>query len=70
VAFVGERRGAHRILVTISEGKMQLGKSWSRWNDNIKIYLKQTDGIAWIELIWLRYKWQVPVNTVKNLRVP
>jgi hypothetical protein len=38
---MGERRGAHRILVGKPEGKRPLGKPMRRWKDNIIIYLQE-----------------------------
>jgi hypothetical protein len=36
------------------EGKRQLQRSVYRWEDNIKMDLKNWDGRAWIEFIWLK----------------
>jgi hypothetical protein len=36
---MGERRNAYRILVGKPEGKRQLGRPRSGWEDNIKIDL-------------------------------
>jgi hypothetical protein len=36
-----ERIGEYKILVGKLEGKQQLGKPWSRWEDNIKMGLKE-----------------------------
>jgi hypothetical protein len=38
---MGERRGAYRILVERPEGSKPLGRLRRRWNDNIKIDLKE-----------------------------
>jgi hypothetical protein len=38
---MGEKRGAHRILVGRSEGRRPLGKPRRRWEDNIKINLQE-----------------------------
>jgi len=35
VASMGERRGVHRFLVGISEGKKPLERPRRRWEDNI-----------------------------------
>ena len=39
VARMGERRGVYRVLIGKPEGKRQLGRPRSRWEDNIKIDL-------------------------------
>jgi len=41
VAHMGERRGAHRVLMGIPEGKRLLGRPRHRWEDNIKMYLQE-----------------------------
>jgi len=41
VASMGERRGTYRVLVGRPEGKRPLGKSRCRWDDSIKIDLKE-----------------------------
>jgi len=38
---MGERRGAYRDLMGRPEGKRQLGRPMHRWEDNIKIDLKE-----------------------------
>ena len=35
VAYIGERRGAYRVLVRRPEGKRLLGRLRRRWEDNI-----------------------------------
>jgi hypothetical protein len=37
----GEKRNAYRILVGKAEGKRPLGKPRCRWEDNIKIDLRE-----------------------------
>jgi len=41
VAYMREYRNAHRLLVGKSKGKMPLGRPRHRWEDNIKIDLKE-----------------------------
>jgi hypothetical protein len=36
-----EKRNAHRVLVAKPEGKRQLGRSKSRWENSIKIDLRK-----------------------------
>jgi hypothetical protein len=37
----GDRRGVYRILVGNPEGKRPLGRPRSKWEDNIKVDLKE-----------------------------
>jgi hypothetical protein len=37
-----EMTNAYKILVGQSEGKRRLGRPWRRWEDNIKMDLKET----------------------------
>jgi hypothetical protein len=41
VARMGEGRGVYRILVRRPEGKRPLGRPRRRWEDNIKMNLKE-----------------------------
>jgi hypothetical protein len=72
VARMGEGRGVYRILVRKPEGKRPLGRSRRRWEDNIKLDLREigVDGTNWIQLAHDRVQWRAFVNTVMNLRVP
>jgi hypothetical protein len=49
---MGERRGAHKVLVGKPEGKKPLGKPKRRWKINIKIDLQEVGcgDIDWIDL--------------------
>jgi len=38
---MGDRRGAHRVLVGKSKEKRTLGRPRCRWEDNIKMYLQE-----------------------------
>jgi hypothetical protein len=49
---MGDGRGAYRILVGKREGKRQLERSRSRWEDNIKMNLTSI-GRAWTGFVWL-----------------
>ena len=72
MARMGERRGVYRVLVGKSEGKRPLGRPRHRWEDNIKMDLKEVGcgGMDWIELAQDRDRWRTLVNAVMNLRVP
>jgi hypothetical protein len=52
VARMGKGRGAYRVLVGRPEGKRPLGRPRRRWEDNIKIDLREIgiDGANWIQL--------------------
>jgi hypothetical protein len=69
VARMGEWRDVHRVLVGKPEGKRPLGRPGRRWEDNIKIDLREWEG-DWMELAQDRDKWRALVGTVRNLRVP
>jgi hypothetical protein len=49
---VGEERGVSRVLVERPEGKKPLGRPRRRWEDNIKMDLREIgiDGANWIRL--------------------
>jgi hypothetical protein len=51
---MGDRRVTYRFSVGRPEGRRPLGRSRHRWEDNIKMDLKEWDGEAWTGLIWLR----------------
>jgi len=53
VARMGEGRGVHRVLVGKLEGKRPLGRPRCRWEDNIKMDLREVGGLetGWS---WLR----------------
>jgi hypothetical protein len=72
VERMGEGRGVYRVLVRRSEGKRPLGRPRRRWEDNIKIDLREIglDGANWIRLAQDRVQWRAFVNTVMNLQVP
>jgi hypothetical protein len=72
VARMGEGRDAYRVLVGRPEGKRPLGRPRRRWEDNIKMDLREIgiDGANWIRLAQDRVQWRAFVNTVMNLRVP
>jgi hypothetical protein len=71
VARMGEGRNLYRVLVGKPEGKRPLEKPRCRWEDVIKMGLRE---IGWgvVELIHLaqdRDRWRAVVNAVMKLRV-
>jgi hypothetical protein len=71
VACMGEGRNAYRVLMGKSEGKRPLGRPRHRWEDGIKMDLREIvwGGVEWIHLAQDRERWRAVVNTVMNLRV-
>ncbi|KAJ4448530.1 hypothetical protein ANN_10548 [Periplaneta americana] len=72
VAGMGESRNAYRMLVGRPEGKRPLGRPGRRWEDNIKMDLREVrynDG-EWINLAQDRDQWRAYVRAAMNLRVP
>jgi hypothetical protein len=69
---MGEGRGVYRVLVGRPEGKRPLGRPKRRWEDNIKINVREIgiDGANWIHLAQDGARWRAFVITVMNLRVP
>jgi hypothetical protein len=53
------------------EGKSSLGRSRHRWEDNIKMDLRETriNGANWIQLAQDRVQWWAFVSMVMNLQV-
>ena len=63
-------RGVHRVLVGKPEGKRPLGRPRRRWEDNIKMDLREVGGsVDLLELAQDKDRWRALVNTVMNLRV-
>jgi hypothetical protein len=54
------------------EGKRPLGTPRRRWEDNIRMDLREIEwgGMYWTDLAQDRDQWRALVNTVMNLRVP
>jgi hypothetical protein len=72
VAHMGEGKGVYRVLVGRPEGKRPLGRTRYRWEDNIKMDLREIgiDGANWIQLAQDRVQWRAFVIMVINLWVP
>jgi len=69
---MAEERGVYRVLVGKPEGRRPLGRSRSRWGDNIRMNLQEVGCgyMDWIGLAQDRDSWRTLVSTVMNLRVP
>jgi hypothetical protein len=72
VARKKEGRVVYRVLVGRPEGKRPLERPRRRWEDNMKLDLREIgiDGANWIQLAQDRVRWRDFVNTVMNFRVP
>jgi len=72
VAHMGQGRGLYRVLVGKLEGKRPLGRPRRRWENNIKMDLREVGGGCgdWMELAQDTDRRRALVSTVMNLRVP
>jgi len=68
----GEGRGVYRVLVGKLEGRRPLGRPRRRWDDNIRMDLREVGCgcVDWMELAQDRDRWRALVSAVMNLRVP
>jgi hypothetical protein len=68
----GGERCLQGLKVGRPQGKRPLGRPRRRWEDNIKMDLREIriDRTNWIQLAQDRVQWRAFVNTVMNLRVP
>ncbi|KAJ4439190.1 hypothetical protein ANN_07307 [Periplaneta americana] len=68
VARMGESRNAYRVLVGRPEGKRSLGRPRRRWEDNIKMDLREVgyDDREWINLAKDRDRWRGYVRAAMN----
>jgi hypothetical protein len=62
----------YRVLVGKREGKTPLGRPRRRWEDWIRMDLRENvwGSVEWIQLAQDRDRWRVLVNMEMNLRVP
>jgi hypothetical protein len=67
-----EKRNAYRILMGKPEEKRALGRPRHKWEDNIKMDLRETGwgGMDWIVLAQDRDQWKAFVKTVMNIWDP
>jgi hypothetical protein len=65
-------RDAQNILVGRHEGMRPLGRPRHRWEDNIKMDLREIGfaDVDWIHWAQDRDRWRALANMVMNLRVP
>jgi hypothetical protein len=53
MARVGEESKVYRVLVGTPEGRRPLGRQRRRWEDGIRMDLREI-GLGWIGFDWLR----------------
>jgi hypothetical protein len=72
VARMGEGRNMYRGLMGKPERKRRLERPRSRWEDRIKMDLREFGwgGVEWIHLAQDRDRWRAVVNAVMNFQVP
>jgi hypothetical protein len=68
---MGEERKVYKVLVGKPEGKRPLGRPSRRWEDGIRMDLRETGlgGVDWIRLSQDRDRWRAVVIAVMNLQV-
>jgi hypothetical protein len=71
VARMGEEKKVYKVLVVKPEGKRPFGRPRHRWQDGIRMDLREIDlgGVNWIRLAQDRDRWRTVVSAVMNLRV-
>jgi hypothetical protein len=69
---MGEGRKVCKVFMGRPEGKRLLERQMHRWEDGIRMDLREIGwggGVEWIHLAQDRDKWQTVMNTVVNLQV-
>jgi hypothetical protein len=68
---MGKIRDSYKILVGKPEGERSLGRACRRWEDNIRMNVRERgwEGVKWMQLDQDRDQWRGLVNTVMKFRV-
>jgi hypothetical protein len=68
---MGEERNVYRVLMGKPEGKRPLGRRRRRWEDGIRMDLREIGlrSVDWMQLAQNRDRWWALVNSVMNFRV-
>jgi hypothetical protein len=69
---MGANMNAYRFFVVKSEGKKPIGKLRRRWEDSVKMDLREIGwgGTDWIDVAQDKHQWRRPIaNIVINFRV-
>jgi hypothetical protein len=69
VARMGEERKVYKVLVVKPEGKTPLGRPRHRWEDGIRMVLRETGlgGMDWIRLAQDRDRWRASDSCATEL---
>jgi hypothetical protein len=61
---MGEERKVYKVLVGKPEGKRPLGRPTRRWEDEIRLDLRETGlgGMDWFRLAQYRHRWRAVVS--------
>jgi hypothetical protein len=68
---MGEDRKVYKVLVGKPEGKRPLGRPRRRWEDGVRMDLREIGlgHVDWIRLAQDRDRWRAVVSAVMKLRV-
>jgi hypothetical protein len=68
---MGEMRNVYNIFTEKPEGKRPIGRERHRWEDNIRMDLREIgwEGVDWIHLAEDRNQWAL-VNMVMSICIP
>jgi hypothetical protein len=66
---MGEERKVYKVLVGKPEGKRPLGRPRRRWENGIRMDLREIGLGVWIGLAQDRDRWRAVVSAAMNLRV-
>jgi hypothetical protein len=68
---MGGEKNVYKVLMGKPEGKKSLGIARRRWEDGIRMDLRELawGSVEWIQLAQDRDRWRARVNTVMNLRI-
>jgi hypothetical protein len=71
VACMGEEKYVYKVLVGKPEGKRPFGRLRRRWEDGIRMDLREAGwgSVQWIQLAQDRDRWRDVVSALMNLRV-
>jgi hypothetical protein len=68
---MGEERKVYKVLVGKPKGKRPLGRKRHRWEDGIRMDLREIGlgDVDWIRMAQDRDRWRAVVSAAMNLRV-